>query len=511
MLFNSFEFLVLFLPIVLGGYFALARFNATSASAWLFAASLFFYSWFDWRYLGLLLMSILSHYAVGLWLGSISTARTRKLVLASSIAIDLGLLVYYKYSDLLIGSLNSLSGSSVPLLGIVLPIGISFFTFTQIAYLVDVYEGKVREGRLIHYGLFVTYFPHLIAGPILHHKEMMPQFASSIAQKFRWQLFSVGLSIFAIGLLKKVILADNLAVYSNAFFGGQSDYSLIQAWLGVLAYSFQLYFDFSGYSDMAIGISLMFGIKLPLNFYSPYKAKNISEFWRRWHMTLSRFLRDYLYIKLGGNRNGQGRRYFNLLATMFLGGLWHGAGWNFAVWGAMHGAYLCIQEAWLSKIGYRFVKVRTYQIAACALTFVSVVLAWVPFRASSFEQTLLVWKSLFGFNGVSIPEVVFSTFPSLANVFVSLGIKEAVGGGSVMFYGFLWIFAASCIAFFAPNVSDIFHKYRVTVDKLTATFSERASIPKFRPTFAWALITALLLFASLISLNKPSEFLYFQF
>lgn len=234
----------------------------------------------------------------------------------------------------------------MPSLNVILPIGISFYTFTQIAFLVDTFQGKVNEYRFTHYLLFVTYFPHLIAGPVLHHKEMMPQFADSKIYKFSATDFAVGITIFCIGLAKKVLIADNLAPYASPLFSGAASPSFLVAWGGVLAYTFQLYFDFSAYSDMAIGLSRLFGVKLPLNFNSPYKAVNISEFWRRWHMTLSRFLKDYLYIPLGGNRTGTIRRYRNLITVMLLGGLWHGAGCNFVIWGGLHGVYLIIHQGW---------------------------------------------------------------------------------------------------------------------------------------------------------------------
>lgn len=272
----------------------------------------------------------------------------------------------------------------MPSLNIILPIGISFYTFTQIAFLVDTYQEKVNEYRFIHYLLFVTYFPHLIAGPVLHHKEMMPQFADSRIYKFSTTDFAVGLTIFCIGLAKKVLIADNLAPYANPLFSGADAPSLFIAWGGVLAYTFQLYFDFSAYSDMAIGLSRLFGVKLPLNFNSPYKATNISEFWGRWHMTLSRFLMDYLYIPLGGNRTGIIRRYRNLITVMLLGGLWHGAGWNFVIWGGLHGVYLIIHHGWgkLSELLNFPVNLVLWRLTATSITFLSVCFAWVFFSFS---------------------------------------------------------------------------------------------------------------------------------
>ena len=335
MLFNSYEFLFLFLPITIVGFFVIAKKSQLFAAAWLASASLFFYGWWDVRYVPLLAGSIIYNYAVGLFLSgkaAQASSALKKTLLTIGIVGNLILLGYYKYADFFIRTLNDRLDSHIDLLAIILPLGISFFTFTQIAFLVDAFYGKVREYRFIHYCLFVTYFPHLIAGPVLHHEEMMPQFDKRATYSPQAINFAVGMTIFFIGLFKKVVLGDGIAPYGSVAFDAVSrgeSLELFQAWGGVLAYTMQLYFDFSGYSDMAIGLSRIFGINLPLNFNSPYKALNIIEFWRCWHMTLSRFLRDYLYFPLGGNRKGPVRRYLNLFITMLLGGLWHGAGWQF--------------------------------------------------------------------------------------------------------------------------------------------------------------------------------------
>ena len=511
MLFNSVEFIFLFLPITLIGFFLLARVGQIYAASWLFAASLFFYGWWDWKYLGLLLGSIGFHFFVGLWLMRLS-ASFKKWLLVSAITVDLSALVYFKYADMFVGTWNSVVGNQIELLHIILPLGISFFTFTQIAYLVDVYEGKVKEMRPIHFGLFVTYFPHLIAGPVLHHKEMMPQFASKLTYIPRYSMFALGISIFSVGLAKKVLLADNLSPYANTFFANPADSGLLQAWNGVLAYSFQLYFDFSGYSDMAVGLSIMLGIKLPINFFSPYKSKNISEFWRRWHMTLSRFLRDYLYIRMGGNRLGKGRRYFNLIMTMFLGGLWHGAGWNFALWGLMHGAYLCIHEGWRASLGRFIPHNRLASVCAVFITFVAVIFAWVPFRASGLGSTVAIWQKMIGLHGISAPEAFFSTLPFFGSFLKSLGITQAVGGGSVMVFGFAWIAVAAVVAFGTPNTYQIHRRFKAAIiDKDLQKVVSQAHGLRARFHVRWAFYLAILLTASLLYLSRPSEFLYFQF
>ena len=339
MLFNSYTFILLFLPVAVGVFFALGRISHALAAGWLVAASLFFYAWWSPAYVGLLLGSVLFNYAMGRTLArahASGAVRAARRGLALAVGCNLALLAYYKYMNFFLANVDALRGSPVHHLDIILPLGISFFTFTQIAFLVDTFQGKVKEYKFVHYTLFVTYFPHLIAGPILHHAEMMPQFAQRRVYRPNARYLAAGLTIFCIGLCKKVLIADEIAVYVAPVFGAAAEgraVGLADAWLGALAYTLQLYFDFSGYSDMAIGLSKMIGVRLPLNFASPYKAVNIIEFWRRWHMTLSRFLRDYLYIPLGGDRKGAARRYLNLLATMVLGGLWHGAGWTFIVWG----------------------------------------------------------------------------------------------------------------------------------------------------------------------------------
>src|SRR6202048_4663311 len=390
MLFNSYLFIFLFLPIALIGYFALGRLGNLAPVIWLAPASPVFYSVSNWQVVLLLLASIAFNYGIGYLLiaRSLSSA-PRFAVLTIGVAGDLIVLGIFKYAGFLAANLNAIFSTGFTV-NILLPVGISFYTFTQIAFLVDAYRGNVARYRLPHYALFVTYFPHLIAGPILHHRDMIPQFERAASKRPDPHLILCGLIIFAIGLFKKTCLADGIQPLVGPAFGANSP-TFDQAWIGALAYTFQLYFDFSGYSDMAIGISLMFGIFLPLNFNSPYKAQNIIDFWRRWHMTLSQFLRDYLYIPLGGNRHGSVLRYVNLMITMLLGGLWHGAAWTFVIWGALHGAYLCINHAWNRfgpAVAPRYQRVAN--IAAFIVTFLSVVAAWVFFRADSMSTAIYV-------------------------------------------------------------------------------------------------------------------------
>jgi alginate O-acetyltransferase complex protein AlgI len=345
MLFNSYQFIFLFLPITWAGYFLLGRFSNWSPVVWLALASLVFYSVSNWQFVALLLTSIAFNYVIGsLLIRAKLSSAARFAALSAGVAGDLLVLGYFKYAGFLAANLNALVSTQLTA-NILLPVGISFYTFTQIAFLVDAHRGEVARYRLPYYALFVTYFPHLIAGPILHHRDVIPQFEQERSKRPDPHLVRCGLIIFSIGLFKKTCIADAIQPFVALAFGPTPP-SFDQAWIGALAYTFQLYFDFSGYSDMAIGISLMFGIFLPLNFNSPYKAKNIIDFWRRWHMTLSQFLRDYLYIPLGGNRRGIVLRYVNLMITMALGGLWHGAAWTFVAWGVLHGAYLCVNHAW---------------------------------------------------------------------------------------------------------------------------------------------------------------------
>src|SRR5579863_7957836 len=345
MLFSSYTFLFQFLPAVALA-FAAARLHSPRAGILvLVGASLFFYG--AWRpvYLLLLIASIGANFSLGLLM---EDGSRRRAVGMLGVSLNLALLCYFKYANFILDSVTALTGAPLPFVNIVLPLGISFFTFQQIAYLVDVMRGAKVERDVVSYTLFVSFFPHLIAGPLVHHAEMIPQFKRARTSRSA-VLAARGLAIFVSGLFKKVVIADNLAQFVSPVFlqadtGG--GVTTPWAWLATSAYTFQIYFDFSGYSDMAIGLALLFGIRLPVNFRSPYKATSIVEFWRRWHITLSRFLRDYLYIPLGGNRLGEQRRYLNLMVTMLLGGLWHGAGWNFLIWGGLHGLYLCVNHLW---------------------------------------------------------------------------------------------------------------------------------------------------------------------
>jgi alginate O-acetyltransferase complex protein AlgI len=386
MLFNSFEFLFVFLPLTCIFFFYFGKRSQFAGKAMLTFASLFFYCWWKFAFLKVLLISMIFNFLMA---GALVRARDeekkRKTLLRIGVGVNLLALVYFKYSGFLVSNVGYLFGKewsySRPL-----PLGISFFTFTQIAYLVDLYRNEAQIFKPIDYGLFVTYFPHLISGPILHHSEMLPQFKSKFMYRFRSRNLAVGLTIFALGLFKKVVLADSVATFVGPVFSGHH-LSFVEAWGGALAYTLQIYFDFSGYSDMAVGLSRMLGVQLPINFNSPYQSQNIIHFWRRWHITLSRFLRDYLYIPLGGSRKGPARRYVNLSLTMLLGGLWHGAGWTFVIWGALHGLYLVINHGWQKLRGAagKMPSALSKWIAH-KITFIAVVFAWIFFRATSLKD-----------------------------------------------------------------------------------------------------------------------------
>ncbi|HLO76766.1 MAG TPA: MBOAT family protein [Magnetospirillum sp.] len=494
MLFNSHAFIFGFLPLTLVVYFLLSRRWPQAGIGWLALASLAFYGWWDVRFVALLLASIAFNFSCGLALaGRLAVPVPRRLLLPLGIAVDLALLVYFKYANFFLAQLPG----DLPALDVVLPLGISFFTFTQIAFLVDVATKGTREFGLTNYVLFVTYFPHLIAGPVLHHKEMMPQFADPANKRFSPRALAAGLGVFAIGLVKKVVLADSIAPYADAVFAAPASHvvlTMAEAWAGALAYTMQIYFDFSGYSDMAVGLSLMFGIRLPANFNSPYQAANIVEFWRRWHMTLSRFLRDYLYIPLGGNRHGEGRRYGNLVVTMVIGGLWHGANWTFVLWGALHGFYLLVNHAWQRLVPGPARPGAAAVLAARLLTFVAVVVAWVPFRADSLHSAGAILAAMAGMNGLPAGG--------------GLMLNNLVADWRV---GIRLLVAMMAIALLLPNTLRLFAAERPTLDgppPLSGRWQARLG---WRPGVAWGACGGLLLAVGVLFLGGDSPFLYFQF
>lgn len=519
MLFNSYEFILGFLPVtVLLFYIIGGRGRHKLALFWLVLASLFFYGWWNYSYLGLILSSMLANYLLGYWLGKSASPRRRRTILTGGIVFNLGLLGYYKYTNFFVDNIDYLLGTNFHLETIVLPLAISFFTFQQIAYLVDAWRGETHEYRFLHYCLFVTFFPQLIAGPIVHHKEMLPQFAVQKIFVFKPQDFAVGISIFIIGLFKKVILADNLAAYATPVFFAADHHEALTffaAWGGALAYTFQLYFDFSGYSDMAIGLARLFGIRLPINFDSPYKAVNIIDFWRRWHITLSRFLRDYLYVPLGGKQRGTVRRYENLLITMLLGGLWHGAGWNFVIWGGLHGFYLIVNHGFHGLKNWFGWRGRSGVLGIwCGrlITFLAVVVSWVFFRAETLDGALAMLAGMVGLNGFVLPASYQFLLGPLGAVLAATGWKfvseiNYFWGSSQL----LWLVVATFIVWRLPNTQEFFARFAPAVSVPGTPLAERRPGLLWRPTMVAALSVGIMATASLLSLNSVSEFLYFQF
>ena len=486
MLFNSFSFFLVFLPLALIGYFAISAYSIRASVVFLMVASLAFYSFWSIKFLPLLLFSIACNYYFGkhitLRRAAGADAGAKKMLLFG-LAFNLGLLVFFKYFDFIFGSVAALAGHEVAPFNIPLPLGISFFTFTQIAYLVDCNTGKVREPHAENYGLFVTYFPHLIAGPILHHKEMMPQFGrpeSHIPHRGR---LAVGLMFFTIGLFKKVVLADGVARFVAPVFEiHHAELTMLEAWAGALAYTFQLYFDFSAYSDMAYGLSYMFGIILPINFNSPYKSSSIIEFWRRWHITLSTFLRDYLYIPLGGNRKGEISRQVNLMVTMLLGGLWHGANWTFVVWGGLHGFYLVINHGVRKLFGERAPGLRA--ALGLPLTFIGVVVAWVMFRASSLTVAVDVLQGMA--HGTAAAS--------------ELGMNRIMALDECLW----WLAFSAAVAFLLPNAYQVLG--RGLLEKHENFMASRTG-----GILLGAMLGLIFLLLAISETRGISEFLYFNF
>lgn len=506
MLFNSSGFIFAFLPITLLGFHLLGKYQFyRGAIVWLVLASLFFYGWWNPAYLLLIIGSTLFNYGVGVALSRRPSSKT----LAAGIAANLALLGYFKYANFFVDNLNWVIGEALHLETIILPLAISFFTFQQIAYLVDAHRGEGHEYRFLHYVLFVTFFPQLIAGPIVHHKEMMPQFSRNRIGGLRTTDVAVGVTIFAIGLFKKVVFADGISVYATPVFNAAEAgvaLTFFEAWGGALAYTLQLYFDFSGYSDMAIGLARIFGIHLPLNFNSPYKSISIIEFWRRWHMTLSRFLRDYIYIPLGGNRKGKRRRNINIMLTMVLGGLWHGAGWTFVLWGGLHGFYLLINHGWRAIIPHERSAPIT-RVLSWGLTMLAIVVAWVPFRAETIEGAANMLSAMSGVNGLSLPNALAGSLDILEPWLENFGV---VFNG--MFYNGVWIEPSwgimailflALIAVLTPNTQQIMGDRQTRI-------SHRQWL-LWQPNLVWALGVIIIFLFSVVRLDRISEFIYFQF
>jgi alginate O-acetyltransferase complex protein AlgI len=493
MLFNSLEFLLLFMPLVYGGYHLSSK--PLYRKLFLISASLFFYGWWDPRYLVLLIGSVLGNFLLASMFRKAEN-RFRLTLVIVGIGLNLGLLAYFKYAGFFVENVNDIFSWKYVVPNIVLPLAISFFTFQQLAFLVDSYRKPPGNINFVDYVLFVVFFPQLIAGPIVHHSEMLPQFQLPETFVTKFENIRLGFSIAALGLFKKVVVADGIGHYSDEVFGAaiQLPISFVEAWLGALAFGLQIYFDFSAYSDIAIGVALMFGIALPLNFNSPYKMASIIEFWRCWHMTLSRFLRQYLYIPLGGGKCGEWRRYFNVFVVMLLGGLWHGAGWNFIIWGGIHGVAIAINHGWRRLTGSSIANRTIAKICLWALTFAVVTAAWVPFRASDLPTTLAMYKSMLGLTFLEVQpgsDLAITMPGPLAFIAVAVGVVLFMPG------------TCALMSYTPPFTANIAGGVNVFQTMLVKWFAPGV----VRLTFSVLALAVSIVFL----LDEPSSFIYFQF
>ena len=512
MLFNSPVFIFIFVPITLLAFFLLnAAGRPLLARGWMVVTSLFFYAYWNPAYLPLLLGSLVVNYAISHFMHGQTERRPRQVLMIAGLVFNLGVLGIFKYANFFVDSFNVSFGTGFSLAKIILPLAISFFTFEQIAFIVDTFKGKTKRYNPIDYSLFVVFFPQLIAGPIMHPQEMLPQFAGK-RHRFQTDDFSIGLTLFLIGLGKKVLIADTLGAFGSPVFDATlagATPTLFEAWGGTLAFTLQLYFDFSGYSDMAIGLGRMIGVHIPLNFNSPYQARNIIDFWQRWHMSLSRWLKEYLYIPLGGNRKGTVRRYLNLMITMLLGGLWHGAGWTFVLWGGLHGIYLVINHGWrnLSKRTGLTLENRGGRFLGRALTFLAVVVGWTYFRAEDLSAANTLLAGMVGANGVSLPQQLSGVLAPVRGAIESLGMTFA-GLGSFNGFGFLLIVPLLLVVWFVPNPQRWMAWTKPTYQAI-----DRPSHRQWRPAPWIGVLLGIALFLIIKGFftQAPTEFLYFNF
>jgi alginate O-acetyltransferase complex protein AlgI len=505
LLFNSPIFLFAFLPLTLGGFYLLGWWRGRNAALiFLLAACLAFYACSSLFNFLILLISIVVNFLFGYAIAHFRLGSRAWLI--GGMVLNLGLIGYFKYTGLVISSGNGILATSFFIPAVALPVGISFYTFEQISYLIETRQRKQSEPSLLRYSLFVSFFPHLIAGPIIRPHQLLPQFSAPTFTQFSWRNFALGAAFLLLGLFKKTIIADKMAAYASPMFasaagGGTPDF--VSAWSAALAYTFQIYFDFSGYSDMAIGLSLMFGIVLPFNFNSPYKATSIIDFWHRWHMTLSLFLRDYVYIPLGGNRRGPFRRHVNIMLTMLIGGLWHGANWTFVAWGGLHGIFLLVNHAWRNLRGQREESAIGRWIARVT-TFLLVVLAWVFFRAESFETADRILDGMRGMHGW-----INGTPPGAAPWFaatlqaIGLGLGEGWPAAGLLLLG--WFAVLFTIVWGLPNTQEfLLGEGRTAHSRLV-----------WRPTLGWAaalgLLSGVAFTYNIVAVNHVSEFIYFIF
>lgn len=484
MLFNSYIFILLFLPLCLIGYFGLNHFRRCAmALAFLLGMSLWFYGYFHPGYLLIIVSSIVLNFSMTRIMGRLEGA-ARRGMLVLALLVNFGILFYYKYYDFFVSNINSVFAAHIPLKHIVLPLGISFFTFQQVSYVIDAYRGQTGNYSFLQYAAYVAYFPQLIAGPIVTHDELIPQFLQEERRHFQWESFSRGLFLFTIGLAKKVLLADTFGKVADWGFGDISGLGTLSAALVMLAYTFQIYFDFSGYCDMALGLGKMMNLELPANFDKPYRALSISEFWKRWHKTLTRFFTRYLYIPLGGSRKGTARTCGNVMLVFLCSGLWHGAAWNFVLWGGIHGACMVLERL----LGKRLERIPA-TLRWCG-TFLILNLTWVIFRAESLADALTFFGRLFAgsasMGGLTdafrLPEVTF-LFRFLLNRSVPGVVPKLVG--TAFFACALWMSTRR------ENAYDIAGKL----------------------VFGWGsmVLTAVMLVWCILSFSGISSFLYFNF
>lgn len=474
MVFSSYIFILAFLPVVVAGYYGLSHLkNGIYQRMFLLAASLYFYGYYNVNYLILIIASMIINYVVASQIQK-TEGTPAKVFLTIGVLMNVGLIGYFKYYDFFVENINLVFGSHFALRHILLPLGISFFTFQQLSFLVSVYHREERVERLRDYCLFVTFFPQLVAGPIVLYSEMIPQFKDENRRFFNPENFSAGIYMFCIGLFKKVVIADTVALWVDNGFG-MGDLGLIAAWATALSYTIQIYFDFSGYSDMAIGLGKMFNIDIPFNFHSPYRSESITEFWRKWHITLGRALSAYVYKPLGGNRKGIVRTCINLFLTFFVSGLWHGAAWTFILWGVLHGVCTVVERVSGDRRKIIPKPVRVF------ITFMIVNALWVLFRAEGFPQALAVYKGMvnFGYLGFAgLTTMAYDgviAFPSVVNYACILGS----------------IAILLVVIFRGTSSTDL--------------------LKTFRPTKGTMVVSAILFCISVLCLGRNSVFIYFNF
>lgn len=494
MLFNSYIFIFAFLPVTVTGYYILNHFKKFRiANAFLILMSLWFYGYFNYMYLFVIGGSILTNWIISQIINrQHSEAITkRKMITALGCCFNLGLIFYFKYYDFFLSNINSIFGQSFELRHILLPLGISFFTFQQISFIIDTYKGETKEYHFLDYALFVSFFPQLIAGPIVLHREVIPQFRDIATRKFHYENFSRGLYIFAIGLFKKVILADSFGLIVSYGYSNITSLTSLEAIIISLAYTFQLYFDFSGYCDMAVGLGNMFNIKIIQNFNSPYKAISIIDFWSRWHISLTRFFRQYLYYPLGGNRKGKVRTYINIMIVFLLSGLWHGANWTFIIWGGIHGIANCINHAMRKRKEQTRASICN-KVVKWLSTFTFINLTWVIFRSDSVTQAFRIFKKIFSFDSFRISEnFAFSfniTEAKLLRIVINKVTDAPLPAITAVLMG-LFILIAFWIVLTRKNSSEI------------------VFIPRIRTSLS----TSFLIVWSVLSFTGMSQFLYFNF